>query len=79
MRMFGFIVTEPIDVTLHRLRVIHLIALWLVYGWLDDLVMQVIGMDATTVSVEVIGMYFTQLLALVAVFLKTVNEMRNSN
>lgn len=74
--VFGFMWTEPIDKTLMRMRVVHIITLLVLYSWLDVLMGKVLSLTAQEASVELVALYLTNFVTLVTLFMKSVSEIR---
>jgi len=73
--MFGFIVTEPIYVSLQRMRVIHISALYVTATWAESLMLKIPPL-AHNADVVLVGIYFTNFAALVSVWWTAIRDMR---
>ena len=74
-KMFGFMVTEPIYVSLQRMRVIHIAALYVTAAWAESLMLKIPPLSADS-DVIMVGVYFTNFLALVSVWWTAIKDMR---
>lgn len=73
--MFGFIVTEPIYVSLQRMRVIHILALYVTSQWADELMTKIPPLEPNAYAIMV-GVYLTNFIALVSVWWTAIQDMR---
>ena len=74
--MFGFIFSQPIYKSLMQMRVIYIAALVVTYLWADELMVEILELSSENASVELVAVYFTNFLALVAMFWKAIGEIR---
>lgn len=73
--MFGFIVTEPIYVSLQRMRAIHIIALYVTAQWAEQLMSKIPPLQPHADAV-IVGVYFTNFIALITVWWTAIQDMR---
>ena len=76
--MFGFIVTEPIYVSLSHMRAIHIAALYITADWTERLMLKIPPL-APNADAVMIGVYFTNFLALVTIYWKAIHDAHSSN
>lgn len=69
--MFGFIVNEPIYKTLHRLKMVGVVVMVCLYNWADLLMLEILALDTKVITYEMVGLYFTNFLLLVGIFVQT--------
>lgn len=73
--VFGFLWKKPLYYSLSKMRVIHIVALYLTYGWADDLMSKIPALTPHS-DVIVVGAYLTNFLALVGVWWTAIKDMR---
>lgn len=74
-KMFGFIITEPIYVSLQRMRAIHIIALYVTAQWAETLMNKIPALTGSADAI-IVGVYFANFMALVTVWWTAIKDMR---
>ena len=72
--MFGFFFNQPIYKSLQQMKTIQVIALYITSTWIDELLQKIppLPLDA---DVVMMGVYFTNALALVTIWVQLIKEM----
>lgn len=74
--LFGFMLVDPIHVTLKKMHTVQILALLVTYNWADALMVKILLLSGDDVDPTLLGIYFTNFAVLVTVFWKAVNEIR---
>lgn len=74
--IFSKYFNQPLHMTLRDFKLVHILSLGALYYWCDLLVHKLISLSHNEASLELVGLYFVNFSALVAMFIKAVHDVR---
>jgi len=75
-KVFGKYFNQPLDKTLKDLKAIHVISIVALYVWGDLLIRKAVSIKAEDASLELVGLYLVNFMAIVPMFMKSVHDIR---
>lgn len=77
--VFGRYTSQPLHQTLIDFKVIYVLALYITGGWCNQLVNKAVSLSHSDASIELVGLYLVNFMALVPMFWKAIYEMRQKH